>query len=47
MSNGPTRPDGDRANKARHALRAMPNRNAALTFNLGTALWAVFRTVPA
>ena len=42
MGNGLDRPDGDRADKARHALRAVPIRHAGLAFGPGTACWADF-----
>jgi len=52
MANGParpcpTRPDTGRANMGRRAYRAVPLRASCLAFGPGTALWAVFRAVPA
>jgi hypothetical protein len=45
--NGPARPDARRANKARRALRAVPQWHAGLASGPGTTLRAIFRVVPA
>ena len=39
------RPDGVRADMARRAHWVMPLRTTGLAFDLGTALWVVFRAV--